>query len=187
MNIADMKSLIEDAYKNSKNKQKLSKIIKRKNNYYLKDDDNNSICKITQLEDVYTLFEKKNEKWIKITKGPIKNIFNNKNADEEKNTILFTKDQINRLSRGIYRYIETKSKYIPKKNFEAKARFGRIYLIFYIDEIFRINIYDHDYTDCVLFIQKKKMWKELKTGNFDEVMKYLDSYFKNHYVNDKII
>lgn len=187
MNNKDIRLYIEKAYKNSDNEKTLSKIIKRKNNYYLKDTDNNPICKITQLEDVYTLFEKKDKKWVKITKGNLKDIFNNKNINEEKNTILFTKDQINRLNRGIYRYIESKSKYIPKKDFEAKARFGRIYLIFYIDEIFRINIYNHDYTDCALFIQKKKTWKELKTGDFDEVMKYLDSYFKNHYANDKII
>jgi hypothetical protein len=134
------------------------------------------------------LFIKEGKNWSLISKGTLKEILNyfDENNKTSK-TILFTSDQIKRLNRGIYRYVESKCHYISNKDFEAKARFGRIYFDFYIDDIFRVNIYDNDFKDCSLFIQKGKEWEKLKTGNFDKVMKYLDTYFKNHYINDKII
>ena len=187
MNYKDMRLSIENAYKKSNYKKNLSKIIKRKNNYYLKDTENNSICKITKLEECYTLFEKKDKKWIKITEGVLKDIFDCKNTNEEKKTILFTRDQINRLNRGIYRYVESKCNYLSNKDFEAKARFGRIYFNFYIEDIFRVNIYDENFNSCSLFIKKDREWKKLKKGNFDNVMSFLDKYFKDHYINDEII
>jgi hypothetical protein len=184
----DIRNSIADIFKNIKTKKKLSNILKRKNNYYLKDDSNETICKISTLDKTCMLFIKEGKNWSLISKGTLKEILNyfDENNKTSK-TILFTSDQIKRLNRGIYRYVESKCHYISNKDFEAKARFGRIYFDFYIDDIFRVNIYDNDFKDCSLFIQKGKEWEKLKTGNFDKVMKYLDTYFKNHYINDKII
>ena len=187
LNYKDIRVDIKNIYKNSNNEKQISKIIKRKNNYYLKDKDNNSICKIKQTDEIYTIFIKKDNKWLKLSEGSLKEIFKCLTPNNEKKTVLFSRDQINRLNRGIYRYVESKCSYLSKKDFEAKARFGRIYFDFYIEDIFRVNIYDQDFDNCSLYIKKEKEWEELKNGNFDTVMNFLDKYFKNHYINDEII
>lgn len=185
----NIKDEIKKTYKKLKIKVDLYKILKRKNSYYLKDDKNKHICKITKTEkNLFIIYIKNKNDWLKKSEGSLENILSVLIEKKEKKTINFTKDEINRLNRGIYRYVDNKCININSKDFEAKIRFGRIYFNFFVDEIFRINIYDKDYKNCSIDKKKKDSeWEEFGKGSFDNVMNYLDTYFKNHYINDEII
>ncbi len=188
----EIKELITINYNNSCLNKRLDHILKRKNNYYLKDEKNNTICKLVKISsDKYNIFIKDNKKWELKGNDDLKNIFKYINIvteEKDKKTICFSKDERKRLERGIYRYIESKCDFLSNKDFEPRVRFGRIYFDFYVDDIFRINFYDKGYRICSLDKSRdKKNWKEIKNGSFDEVMSFLNKYFKNHYVNDEII
>ncbi|MGM0640346.1 MAG: hypothetical protein ACQESN_02835 [Thermotogota bacterium] len=181
------KEIITINYKKSNHNKKLSYILKRKNSYYLKDEEKNTICKLlNSSNDEYILYIKEKNKWVEKGKNNINNVFDYLKKDVKK-TICFSSDERKRLERGIYRYIESKCDFLANKEFEPKVRFGKIYFDFYVDDIFRINFFDKQYNECILDKKQNKGWKELKKGSFDEVMSFLNKYFKNHYINDEII
>jgi hypothetical protein len=172
-----IKKLLLNYFKN----EKITKITFRKEILYLKSSEKNLKIIIKNLEEYNCDYYLKIKNNWELQKNI--NLLDSKINKHKKGALNLNKMDIERLKRGVSRYIKAKSNFLKRKEFIIEISNNQINIDFYLDDYFIIEVLDQELKSCILYINDKKE----SEGDFDHIMFNLDIYFSKKYFSDELI
>ncbi|PWJ96468.1 hypothetical protein C7380_10140 [Oceanotoga teriensis] len=172
-----IKKLLLNYFKN----EKINKITFRKEIVYLKSSEKNLKIIIKNLEEYNCDYYLKIKNNWELQKNI--NLLDSKRNKHKKGALNLNKMDIERLKRGVSRYIKAKSNFLKRKEFIIEISNNQINIDFYLDDYFIIEVLDQELKSCILYINDKKE----SEGDFDHIMFNLDIYFSKKYFSDELI